>query len=822
VDEAKNIARSRYFLQSGKIVDNRDYPLANTPCANVFSIGACIFPHSVQESFPKDPMLKELEIEGYMGEPLVTAQGETIGLLVALYKQEIMDPQLNGILFSTFASRLAAEMLNMLRAAEVEKLNLELVKRNQLLKEIGAIAKTGGWEFDVENDIMSWTEETFRIHGLDSQVHSDDELGLAHFEKNSNPSITDAIQYVLENQQAYRDESKFIDIKGQLKWIRTTGVFRRNEMGIISHIYGAFEDITDQKILIDKETDKANFLEGVLNSLQDAVVTVDRTGSILTANHAMTQMFGYTFDELKGENVSLLMTDAVAEVHDQYIGRFNREAEQRVLGVNRELVAKRKSGEQFHMELTLSKIVQRQDDVMIGIIRDLTERKIAERNLHLLAFYDSVTELPNLKSFEHDVRNLMGRASIIKGEICTLIVDINRFSQINLAYGSKVGDDVLRIIASRLKQCVGEQFKLYRGQNDTYIIKYTLPVTSKEALPDHILNDLQNDIKGNISREMVIRGSTQKLTGSIGVVRVASEHTNYEKLIMLLEYAFKEIKKQGEDSVLLIGEESLRHFERRKLIQSSIVSSLRNGDFFITLQPQFDVDNKIVTSEVLLRWNHPILGMIPPDEFIAIAEQTDDIILLSRWVIQQACQLIQRALSDGIETKIAINISGKHIVRPDFVNSLLDVMGQYSVPPSLLVLELTETILVSDISLVRPKIEQLSAMGVFFSIDDFGTGYSSLMYLRTLPIHELKIDRFFVEEIISEQGNAPIVNTIIEMARALGLRTVAEGVENEAQLNYLKIKGCNIYQGYFLAKPLPLVQWYEKLKEQYRVIVQRA
>lgn len=822
VDKASNVASTLYVLEDGLVADNFQYDLSHSPCADVFSFGACIFPNAVQEIFPNDETLTNFRVEGYLGEPLVTANGETVGLLVALYKQEIDDPQLSGILFSTFASRITAEMLNMLRAVEVEKLNTELLQRNELLKEIGFISKTGGWEYNLSSESIFWTDETFHILGLDPKTALPNKVDLLSTKSTLGHAFNQAIKFVLANKQPYCKESLVVLKNGQQKWVLTTGALKKDDDGNISQIYGAFEDITEYKELIDKEKDKANFLEGVLNSLQDAVVTVNRSGLILSANNAMVKIFGYQVEELVGKNVSMLMTDAVARVHDRYIEQFSKDAETRILGLDRELLAKRKNGEQFYMELSLSNIVQRDDDIMIGIIRDLTERKLAERNLHLLAYYDSVTELPNLKSFESDVRNLMGRASIIQAEILTFIIDINRFSQINLAYGSKVGDDVLRIIACRLKQCVNEQFKLYRGQNDTYIIKYLLPITYADNFSDHEIQDIQQNIKAAISRDMVIRGTTQRLTGSIGVVRVSSDKTNYEKLIMLLEYAVKEIKRRGEDSLLSLDEDSLRNFERKKLIQSSIGAGLRNNEFYINLQPQFDEQNNIVTSELLLRWMHPTLGFVPPDEFITIAEQTDDIIHLSRWVLNQACALIQSNLKNGLETRIAVNISGKHIVRPDFVSSILKTLKDYSVPPNLLVLELTETILVSDINYVRPKIEELSAIGIRFSIDDFGTGYSSLKYLRALPIHELKIDRFFVEEIQNENANTPIVNTIIEMAKALGLHTVAEGVETQSQLSYLKAKGCTIYQGYYLAKPLPVDVWQAKIESQSQQLAEQA
>lgn len=244
---------------------------------------------------------------------------------------------------------------------------------------------------------------------------------------------------------------------------------------------------------------------------------------------------------------------------------------------------------------------------------------------------------------------------------------------------------------------------------------------------------------------------------------------------------------------------------------------LANDEFYIVLQPQYSLGIHPVASEALLRWNSKLFGNVRPDEFISLAEENGDILIIGDWVINEVCKLASKLKHQQICTRIAVNISAKQIVQPDFAQQLMQRLTQWDVPPSCLMLEITESTLVQNIELVRKQMLELSQHGLSFSIDDFGTGYSSLRYLKELPLNEIKIDRYFVEEITDENQEVTIVNTIIEMAKAMGVATVAEGIEDEKQLRYLTKRGCNYFQGFFLSRPLAVEKWLQLFLDEEQI-----
>ena len=281
-----------------------------------------------------------------------------------------------------------------------------------------------------------------------------------------------------------------------------------------------------------------------------------------------------------------------------------------------------------------------------------------------------------------------------------------------------------------------------------------------------------------------------------------------------LEYALKQAKKLSPFGYYFADLDALKRYERTNKIRYLLINVDKSDELTLVLQPQFINENTFNSAEALLRWDSEELGVISPGEFIPLAEESEAIIKIGDWVVDQVCKLLHEVSRAGKNTCIAVNISAKQIVAPDFKEKLLASVHKWQVSPRNLVIELTETTLVSDIELVKETMLELNKKGFRFSIDDFGTGYSSLSYLKELPISELKIDKYFVDGIMDTDDNSSktIVNMIIDMASALGVNSVAEGVEEPAQFNYLKQRGCNLFQGYLFSKPLPIAQWKERLK----------
>lgn len=684
--------------------------------------------------------------------------------------------------------------------------------KNQLLNEIEQMANVGGWEYNVDDESLYWTDETYRIYGLDPHSSVTPDQGISFYSGDSQQQIREAFEQVVTQGISYEKELQFSDSSGATKWVRTTGRAHYNN-DKIDRVYGAFEDITREKQLIDYEKNATAYFEGVLNNLNDAVITVDSNGVINTANQAVKKIFGFSQSELIDKNISVLMPAPYRSMHDKYMSSYMKTGNAKIIGVGRELPALRKNGEEFSMELSLSEVTQNGQRFFIGIIRDLSERKEAEDKLFRLAFFDELTGLPNRASFERDLQNLLAKAQLTNSEIYASLIDVDRFSQINLTYGKASGDYTLNMISNRINGAIPKNFKLYRNSADTFFLLHSTPVEDDhKRFLKHTTEHCQRILQ-SISDELIINDHSHNLTASIGSGFIHSLDMKASRLINMLEYARDDAKVKGGNRHITVDENTHALIERKALISNSLAHGLGLKEFSLVFQPQFDREKRIISSEVLIRWNSQELGFISPAEFIPIAEETGKIVDIGDWVLNETCRLLHQLKQQDIHATVAVNISAKQIIQPDFCDKLLVITNKWLTTSDQLVLEITETTLVSDIALVKERMNYLSNLGFRFSIDDFGTGYSSLSYLRQLPLHELKIDRYFIDEIDLSGAEVPIVNSIIQMAKALNVSVVAEGVENDTQLQYLMEKGCDVYQGYHLSKPLPVEQWLELLSQ---------
>jgi PAS domain S-box-containing protein len=648
--------------------------------------------------------------------------------------------------FSSFLNHMLA-LSNAYMAYCQEQLLKQLNRQNELLNEIEKLAQIGSWEYDLSEASLYWSDETYRIYGLEPGTKVDPQQAISFYSPQSRDIIEQVFEDAISNSQEYQEELSFRDSKGNDKWVRTSGKIRKDG-DQITHIYGAFEDITQEKQLIEYEQNASAYLQGILDNLNDVVLTVDARGQIITANRPVKKIFGYEPEELIGQSVSVLMPKPYSDMHDKYMHSYQKTGNAKIIGVGRELPAMRKNGEEFPMELSLSETLQSDKKVFIGIIRDISDRKEAEDKLYRLAFYDDLTGLPN------------------------------------------------------------------RDSADAFFLLHNQPVADNKQAFLKTASELCQNILQHVSDELVINNHSHNLTLCIGSTLAPAANLKGSRLINMLEYATTRAKHQSGNTHITVDENTHAEIEHKAVISNSLIQALNNEEFSLVLQPQYDRDNRLVASEALIRWNSPELGFVSPAEFIPIAEDTGKIILIGDWVLNEVCKLLYEQTQKNIPTTIAVNISAKQIIQPDFCDKLLVITNKWLVTADKLILEITETTLVSDIELVKERMLYLSRLGFKFSIDDFGTGYSSLSYLRQLPLHELKIDRYFVDEIDLAGTDVPIVNSIIQMAKALGVSVVAEGVENEAQRNYLIEKGCDVLQGYHLNKPLSVDEWAKELQDQ--------
>ncbi|TMM45391.1 bifunctional diguanylate cyclase/phosphodiesterase [Colwellia ponticola] len=706
------------------------------------------------------------------------------------------------------ASRTLAQLFTgALLAIEHSAAETKLKHQHQLMAEIETLAKVGGWDYEIATGKTYWTDETYRIYGLSPSEEASADRAISFYSPEAQCTIKKLFDLAIHKLEPYQVELPFSDVRGIKKWVRTTGQIRTDDQGIATHIYGAFEDITAQKKLLDSEKSTSENLKTIVDNLNDSIVTISSDGIILSANRVVKKTFGYSENELIGQNVSILMPEPFASKHQQYMSSYLKTGQAKIIGIGRELPAMKKDGTTFPMELSISEVLHGSDKVFIGIVRDITERQKAQQDIHQLAYFDDTTGVMNRYSFERDFKKCFEKSLRLNESITAMLINLDKFSQVNLIYGDDTGDAILKATAQRLNERLPSWATIYRNSADSFnIILHDINRVDETSLI--ICEELAYQILQEINQPIIVNHNKITVEASIGIVNIPAKEINYIDIKPLLELAVVNAKRKGGNSYVFANYKDINLLKRQSELSLAMKCCQFTSELSIVLQPQYSTQGDIVGSEALVRWQSPSLGFVSPAEFISLAEKSGTIIALGNWMLNEACALIaQKRLLSKKSSPVSVNISAKQIAQPNFIDNLLLTLDKYQIPYSELLLELTESALVSDLQLVVGKMELLKIKGILFSIDDFGTGYSSLSYIHHLPITELKVDKCFVDDIKNEFDEVPIINTILQMAKSLKLRVVAEGVESEAQLNYLAAHDCDVIQGYYFSKPLSSSQW---------------
>jgi len=440
-------------------------------------------------------------------------------------------------------------------------------------------------------------------------------------------------------------------------------------------------------------------------------------------------------------------------------------------------------------------------DGMSVYFRDITERKAAAARIEYLAFYDVLTALPNRQFFRDRLaKSLVTTAT--KGTTGALLyIDLDDFKTLNETMGHDTGDALLRQVASRLSSCLGPNDTVARVGGDEFVVmlenlspRPQESVAMAQAAGDKILEVFR--------KRFEMDNCESETTASIGATLFSGSRDTVDVLLKRTDLALYEAKASGRNTMRFFHVSMQMAVEERSTLRSDLSRALQNGELELQYQPQMDSEGAVVGAEALLRWLHPQRGLVPPDEFIPLAEEAGLIVELGQWVLETACgQLAIWSKKAGMQTlTVAVNISARQFLYPHFVDTVRETLRVSGAAPQRIKLEITESFLMEQVDEMIAKMREIKALGVGFSLDDFGTGYSSLSHLRHLPLDQLKIDRTFVHSVLTDDRDATIARTIIVLARNLHLSVIAEGVETEAQRDFLKAEGCNLYQG-FLYSP---------------------
>ena len=555
-----------------------------------------------------------------------------------------------------------------------------------------------------------------------------------------------------------------------------------------------------------KSQEQLRLLESSIARLNDIVIITEAGPfnapgpRIVFVNEAFERRTGYSREEVMGRTPRLLQGPATQrEELDRIRAALEQWQPARV-----DLINYKKNGEAFWVDLEVSPVWDQERKLThwVAVGRDVTERKMAEEKIQYLAFYDPLTRLPNRQLLlDRLQRALSDRDRPREGAL--MFIDLDNFKVLNDTLGHQKGDLLLQQVAERLRSCVARGDTVARLGGDEFVI--LLENTGHKPLePAAGARIVSERILAHLGEPYLLSGHLHHSTCSIGVTLFGRAPWTVSELLKQADLAMYQAKGAGRNTVRFFDPEMQAVVTANAALATDLREAWRESQFLIDYQPQVGADGRMTGVEALLRWRHPQRELVPPAHFIPTAEETSLIVPIGRWVLERACaQLAEWAKRpERSHLSIAVNVSVRQFRHPDFVDEVMTAIANADIAPHKLKLELTESLLADGIEVTVAKMGALKEMGVTLSLDDFGMGYSSLSYLKRLPLDQLKIDREFVKDILTDANDAAIARTIVGLAQSLGLGVIAEGVETQAQRAFLAQQGCHAYQGYLFCRPL--------------------
>lgn len=691
-----------------------------------------------------------------------------------------------------------------------EKRDEELIRNSEnLLKAVIDANTIGTWRLNLQNDQLVINDKWASLLGYElAELLPTNRYT---WECLTHPDDLAYCTALIEKHAAglipiYEANIRMKHKNGEWVWLNTRGrVSTRTNNGNAEWLLGTHFDINDQIKAKSSLTEKSKQMDAVVESLLDGIITIDSKGKVLTFNQAAKEIFGYSDEEIIGRNISMLMSSPQCEHHDRYLSNYINRGISDITGRIRELEALHKNGSTFPIELGVVEVQMAGETNFIGIVRDITQRKKREQEIHQLAFYDPLTLLPNRRLLLDRLQGAMTHCTRTSNFAALIFLDLDNFKNLNDSVGHDKGDLLLCQVANRLIQSVRQDDTVSRLGGDEFVIVAADFSDDKETAANQV-EYLAQKIMANLTQEYDLEGLTYNSSASIGVTMFNSSSVSKEDLLKQADMAMYKAKDAGRNGVQFFDPKMQVAVNSRATVIHNLYTAIQQRQFTLFYQKQIDQQGQVIGVEVLLRWFHPEKGMISPAQFIPLTEETGLIVPIGDWILQQACEtLVDWARQPVTKSlSVAVNISVVQFSKDDFVQKVLNLLKRSGANPQLLKLEITESLLANNIPDVKTKMQELQQCGVTFSIDDFGTGYSSLSYLKQLPINQLKIDQSFVRDITNSSNDKAIAQAIVTLASSMDLQVIAEGVETEEQRALLQSMGCNNYQGYLFGKPCRL------------------
>ncbi|TRW92672.1 bifunctional diguanylate cyclase/phosphodiesterase [Candidatus Methylobacter oryzae] len=666
------------------------------------------------------------------------------------------------------------------------------------------------WDWNIADNILKLDAElvslcttlppaTITIDWFNEQIHPDDQLRIRQAQAN----------LLCDRQPNCSSEFRLRTVNGDYRWIHSQGqIIERSPQGNPVRMIGTQTDITDRK-----QAEIELRIAAVAFESQEGIMVTDANNDILRVNQAFTKITGYTTEEAVNQNPRLLKSG----LQDQsFYEEMWRSIE--LTGNWEGQIWNRRKNSDIYPELITITAVKGPDNVVtnyVAVFNDITLTQAATAEIERLAFYDPLTALPNRRLLMDRLQHSINMDRRDGKQLALLMLDLDRFKAVNDSLGHLAGDDLLQQVAARISSRLRDVDMVARLGGDEFVIlleDITLPEDAAQVA---------EEIIAELSKQFCLSQHDNVLIGaSIGISLYPQHGDSPEILMDHADAALYQAKDAGRGCFAYFSEELTLAARERIALEARLRHAIEQQELRVFYQAQVDIaTGLIIGAEALVRWQDPAEGLIPPQRFIPIAEESGLIVDIGSWVLHETCRQGRQWLDTGLPAvTLAVNVSAHQFQRSDICALVAQVLSDTGFPPEHLELEITESGLMGNQSNATTILNNLRAQGVHLAIDDFGTGYSSLAYLKHFPLDVLKIDKSFIDEIPFQQDDMEITATIVAMAHTLGFKVLAEGVETPEQHDFLRKKGCDMYQGYIKSPPIPAEEFAKLLRSQNRTM----
>ncbi|GEC90652.1 bifunctional diguanylate cyclase/phosphodiesterase [Brevibacillus brevis] len=610
----------------------------------------------------------------------------------------------------------------------------------------------------------------------------------------------------IRSGQVWRGEIRNRAKDGSYYWVDTTIVPFKNQAGEIYQYLSIRSDITARKQMEDELKRSEEKYRIIAENTSDIISIINLDGDFLYLSPSHKRVWEHTVPD---EEIHNLFEWIVEDDRDIFAYAI-----QHAFSTRKEYMVECRINTQINdviwTESKINPIMDEEGNVtkLLLVTRDVTDRKQSEETIHHLAYHDALTDLPNRRMYVQQLSKEMMQAKRFQSNLAVLFLDLDRFKDVNDSFGHDVGDMLLIEAANRLQACLkpGDVVARLGGDEFTIMQNQLQDRSEAAALAEQIMNQLQ--------RPFELDGHVFNVSCSIGIALYPQDGDNPEDLLKRADTALYTVKSRGKNGYDFFDPTMEAKSLERILMENEMRKAIEQEHFQIYYQPKIDIATSAMTGmEALVRWVHPELGIIPPNRFIPIAEETGMILALGEWILKQACKQNKIWHDEGYTLKVSVNLSARQIYQKDLVEMIKDILRETNLSPDWLELEITESIFVK-MEEATAVLQQIRDIGIQISIDDFGTGYSSFSYIKSLPVDTIKIDASFIRDIHHNQESQAIVKAIVTIAQSLNMNVIAEGIELDDQVAALKENGCDHGQGYLFSKPLPTDAFDQFLRQE--------